>query len=276
MLQERLPSAVRPPGHGWTYECPVPASGHGRGGTPGPIPNPEVKPPSADGTAERVRGRAGRRWPAEGIRAREGGERIRAPLPLPLYAQPGRRAPASCGGPSCICRHSCRICLFHGGPARSGASFPVQPDLCAVHEGPASSGAGGGPIAAIACHICLAAPPACTYAVPGIPAGHLRACGLCRNCAEAGMCWRRAGEERIVIPRAQAHPEIRDAASAANLENRILRSKRSEDRRERCYRQDSIRRFNSLRDMNPDRRELEKRDGGSIHSIGHASGHGHI
>jgi len=90
------------------------------------------------------------------------------------------------------------------------------------------------------------------------------------------MCWRRAGEERIVIPRAQAHPEIRDAASAANLENRILRSKRSEDRRERCYRQDSIRRFNSLRDMNPDRRELEKRDGGSIHSIGHASGHGHI
>ena len=91
------------------------------------------------------------------------------PLPLPLYAQPGRRAPASCGGPSCICRHSCRICLFHGGPARSRASFPVQPDLCAVHEGPASSGAGGGPIAAIACHICLTAPPACTYAVPGIP-----------------------------------------------------------------------------------------------------------
>ena len=137
MLQERLPSAVRPPGHGWTYECPVPASGHGRGGTPGPIPNPEVKPPSADGTAERVRGRAGRRWPAEGIRAREGGERIRAPLPLHIYAyaQPGRRAPASCGGPSCICRRSCRICLFHGGPARSGASFPVQPALCTVHEG---------------------------------------------------------------------------------------------------------------------------------------------
>ena len=171
MLQERLPSAVRPPGHGWTCECPVPASGHGRGGTPGPIPNPEVKPPSADGTAERVRGRAGRRWPAEGIRAREGGERIRAPLPLHIYAyaQPGRRAPASCGGPSCICRRSCRICLFHGGPARSGASFPVQPALCAVHEGPASSGAGGGPIAAIVCHICRTAPPACTYAVPGIP-----------------------------------------------------------------------------------------------------------
>ena len=86
-----------------------------------------------------------------------------------IYAQPGRGAPAPCGGPSCICRHSCRICLFHGGPARSGASFPVQPALCAVHEGPASSGAGGGPIAAIACHICRTAPPACTYAVPGIP-----------------------------------------------------------------------------------------------------------
>jgi hypothetical protein len=108
------------------------------------------------------------------------------------------------------------------------------------------------------------------------PGGHLRACELCRNCAEAGMCWRRAGEERIVIPRAEAPRTERDAGSAANLENRILRSKRSEDRRERCYRQDSIRRFNSLRDMNPDRRELEKRDGGSIHSIGHASGHGHI
>lgn len=43
------------------------AGGHGRGGTPGPIPNPEVKPPSADGTAERVRGRAGRRRPPRGI-----------------------------------------------------------------------------------------------------------------------------------------------------------------------------------------------------------------
>ena len=172
MLRRWLPSAVRPPGHGWTYECPVPASGHGRGGTPGPIPNPEVKPPSADGTAERVRGRAGRRWPAEGIRAREGGERIRAPLSLHIYAyaQPGRRAPASCGGPSCICRHSCRICLFHveallrAGPP-SLCSRPCAPCM----RGPASSGAGGGPIAAIVCHICRTAPPACAYAVPGIP-----------------------------------------------------------------------------------------------------------
>ena len=42
-------------------ECPLLVSDHGRGGTPGPIPNPEVKLPSADGTAEEVRGRAGRR-----------------------------------------------------------------------------------------------------------------------------------------------------------------------------------------------------------------------
>ena len=35
-----------------TTECPSLVSDHGGGGTPGPIPNPEVKPPSADGTAE--------------------------------------------------------------------------------------------------------------------------------------------------------------------------------------------------------------------------------
>ncbi len=33
-------------------ECPSLVSDYGRGGTPGSIPNPEVKPPSADGTAE--------------------------------------------------------------------------------------------------------------------------------------------------------------------------------------------------------------------------------
>lgn len=49
--------AVRPPGHRagtrpLTTECPSLVSDHGGGGTPGPIPNPEVKPPSADGTAE--------------------------------------------------------------------------------------------------------------------------------------------------------------------------------------------------------------------------------
>ena len=34
-----------------TVEYPLLVSDHGRGGTPGPIPNPEVKLPSADGTA---------------------------------------------------------------------------------------------------------------------------------------------------------------------------------------------------------------------------------
>ena len=51
-------------------ERPSLVGGHGRGGTPGPMPNPEVKPPSADGTAERVRGRAGRRRPARDVRGR--------------------------------------------------------------------------------------------------------------------------------------------------------------------------------------------------------------
>ena len=37
---------------GTRRERPLLAGGHGRGGTPGPVPNPEVKPPSADGTAD--------------------------------------------------------------------------------------------------------------------------------------------------------------------------------------------------------------------------------
>lgn len=48
-------------GHPLTVEYPLLVSDYGREGTPGPIPNPEVKLPSADGTAEEVRGRAGRR-----------------------------------------------------------------------------------------------------------------------------------------------------------------------------------------------------------------------
>ena len=44
----------------WAERRP-PVSGHGGRGTPGPIPNPEAKPPSADGTAGEARGRAGRR-----------------------------------------------------------------------------------------------------------------------------------------------------------------------------------------------------------------------
>ena len=172
MLQERLPSAVRPPGHGWTYECPVPASGHGRGGTPGPIPNPEVKPPSADGTAERVRGRAGRRWPAEGIRAREGGGAHPRPPSLCIYMH--MRSLAE--GPL---HHAGALLVSAGGPAGYACSMEAlraagPPSLCSrpcapCMRGPASSGAGGGPIAAIVCHICRTAPPACTYAVPGIP-----------------------------------------------------------------------------------------------------------
>ena len=82
-------SAVRPPGHGARPprgERPLLAGGHGRGGTPGPVPNPEVKPPSADGTAEEVRGRAGRRRPTRGV------------FPLTQRGQgpraPGRRAGA--------------------------------------------------------------------------------------------------------------------------------------------------------------------------------------
>ncbi len=39
------------------------ASGHGGGDPPGPIPNPEVKPSIADGTAAQGRGRAGHCWP---------------------------------------------------------------------------------------------------------------------------------------------------------------------------------------------------------------------
>ena len=40
--------------------------GHSRGGTPGSIPNPEVKPSRADGTVGLADGRAGRRRPAMG------------------------------------------------------------------------------------------------------------------------------------------------------------------------------------------------------------------
>ena len=65
-------------------ERPQTASGHGRGGTPGPIPNPEVKPPSADCTAGRARGRPGRRWPTGGVFATGGAPR-RARGPSPFF-----------------------------------------------------------------------------------------------------------------------------------------------------------------------------------------------
>ena len=95
MVREASWRAVRPPGHGSAVpgiERPTLVGGHGRGGTPGPIPNPEVKPPSADGTAGQARGRAGRRRPATGIR--QEGE---VPGGLPLLAFPGPR-PARGGG----------------------------------------------------------------------------------------------------------------------------------------------------------------------------------
>ena len=192
---------------------------------------------------------------------------MRSPAEGPLHH--AGALPASAGTPA---GYACSMEALRAAGPPSLCSRPCAPCMRGLHPpGPAEAPSLRSPAI-------YAGQPLLPAHMPSraSPAGHLRACELCRNCAEAGMCWRRAGEERIVIPRAQAHPEIRDADSAANLENRILRSKRSEDRRERCYRQDSIRRFNSLRDMNPDRRELEKRDGGSIHSIGHASGHGHI
>ena len=94
-----LARAVRPPGHGGTTpeaERPQTASGHGRGGTPGPIPNPEVKPPSADCTAGPARGRPGRRWPTGGVFARRGPAPSAGPLSFcawPLVRMPGPRPP---------------------------------------------------------------------------------------------------------------------------------------------------------------------------------------
>ena len=40
-------------------ECPLRVGGSGGWGTPGPIPNPEVKPPRADGTADESVGEQG-------------------------------------------------------------------------------------------------------------------------------------------------------------------------------------------------------------------------
>ena len=97
-----LARAVRPPGHGGTTpeaERPQTASGHGRGGTPGPIPNPEVKPPSADCTAGPARGRPGRRWPTGGVFARRGPAPSAGPLSVfsrgPSSACPGRARPGA-------------------------------------------------------------------------------------------------------------------------------------------------------------------------------------
>ena len=90
-----LARAVRPPGpggHDPEAERPQTASGHGRGGTPGPIPNPEVKPPSADCTAGPARGRPGRRWPTGGVFARRGP----APSAGPFFRGPVEPGPGTC------------------------------------------------------------------------------------------------------------------------------------------------------------------------------------
>ena len=85
-------------------ERPLLAGGHGRGGTPGPVPNPEVKPPSADGTAEEVRGRAGRRRPTRGV------------FPLTQRGQ-GPRAPGRRAGAFFVC--AWRILQVLSGSGRS-------------------------------------------------------------------------------------------------------------------------------------------------------------
>ena len=53
------------------------SGGHGGRGTPGPMPNPEVKPASADGTVWGTHGRVGRCQKTEFIT--EGAEYISAP-----------------------------------------------------------------------------------------------------------------------------------------------------------------------------------------------------
>jgi hypothetical protein len=86
-----------------------------------------------------------------------------------IYAQPGRRAPASCGAlllsDGTPAGYACSMEALRAAGPPSLCSRPCAPCMRGLHP----PGAGGGPIAAIACHICRTAPPACTYAVPGIP-----------------------------------------------------------------------------------------------------------
>ena len=94
-------------------ERPLLAGGHGRGGTPGPVPNPEVKPPSADGTADESvgeqdaaaqQGAFSRGGPLEhaarGGLSRSRGRRVPGPLRGRRYRSPamrGRHAAPHCG-----------------------------------------------------------------------------------------------------------------------------------------------------------------------------------
>lgn len=119
-----LARAVRPPGHGGTTpeaERPQTASGHGRGGTPGPIPNPEVKPPSADCTAGRARGRPGRRWPTGGVFATGGApRRARGPSFLCRRSRPAFKRRAS------LCSESTSCSLLAGCCHNLFAVYPVR------------------------------------------------------------------------------------------------------------------------------------------------------
>ena len=103
-----LARAVRPPGpggHDPEAERPQTASGHGRGGTPGPIPNPEVKPPSADCTAGQARGRPGRRWPTGGVFARRGPAPSAGPLLICILSNLFRHAALLLG-------HAIGLCII--------------------------------------------------------------------------------------------------------------------------------------------------------------------
>lgn len=94
-------------------ERPQTASGHGRGGTPGPIPNPEVKPPSADCTAGPARGRPGRRWPTGGVFATGG-------------------APRRARGPSFFVQAYLLICLGRTPSVGFGPFFVIRPLVACV------------------------------------------------------------------------------------------------------------------------------------------------
>ncbi len=119
-------------------ERPQPASDHGRGGTPGPIPNPEVKPPSADGTAGIARGRPGRRWPTGGVSSWRGPAPSAGPLSVfrvrpgaPLALGRSARSPAKHPSFSGCCRLSpplgacaCISGCGTGSSLLSGAAWP--------------------------------------------------------------------------------------------------------------------------------------------------------
>ena len=104
------PAPQRPPG----------AGGHGGRGTPGPIPNPEVKPASADGTAGATLWET-RAPPAPGARCAgsgRGGAR----------EAPGRGGPERV--PLFVCAFSSLFCQgFRKGPLWLHQSFDIEVQL---------------------------------------------------------------------------------------------------------------------------------------------------